>query len=169
MDLRFDKPKASARETHQRNQCPLSRQPPALVLLANRDGPPCPPKTRPRRPIAASSKVRGLAAPATRLPLPPSKRKPSGLTRGSSADFFGAIPVASALGSPAGRDPNRLCEHITRVNSRTPKPELSTWPGTGTFYLAPTDRGSVSRPFANPPVRPGLKSKPIFAGSRISL
>jgi hypothetical protein len=48
--------------------------------------------------------VRGLP------PLRPAgiaKRKPSGITRGFVADFFGASPVASALDVRFGRNPDR--------------------------------------------------------------
>ena len=44
-----------------------------------------------------------------------------------------------------GATPARLCEHTMRVASRPPKPELSTWLGIGTFYLAPTQL-QTSRP-----------------------
>src|SRR5947209_1607052 len=37
-----------------------------------------------------------------------------------------------------GATPVRLCEHTTRLLNRPSEPELSTWMGTGTFYLAPT-------------------------------
>src|SRR5579863_3683544 len=58
--------------------------------------------------------------------------------RRSPADCFGANPVASALGNSAGRDPAKLCEHTTRIEKQILKPELSTLPAIGTFYLAPT-------------------------------
>jgi hypothetical protein len=58
--------------------------------------------------------------------------------RRASADCFGANPVASALGTTPGATLTRLCEHTMRVSSRPSKPELSTWLGTGTSYLAAT-------------------------------
>ena len=58
--------------------------------------------------------------------------------RRAPADCFGANPVASALGDPPGATPAGLCEHTMGVEPRPSKPELSTWLGIGTFYLAPT-------------------------------
>jgi hypothetical protein len=58
--------------------------------------------------------------------------------RRASADCFGANPVASALGTTPGATLTRLCEHTMRVSSRPSKPELPTWLGTGTSYLAAT-------------------------------
>ena len=71
------------------------------------------------------------------------KSKPSGsawfTTRGLSADFFGASPVASASGFRLGRDPAAdNCNCTTEVLSVLRKPELSTLPGIGTFYFALT-------------------------------
>ena len=85
----------------------------------------------------AGSKVRGPAAPAAPLPL--TKTKPSGVTRGLSADFFGAIPVASALGTAAGATPPQQLQLIIMGDFDShPKPELSTLLGIGTFYFALT-------------------------------
>ena len=72
------------------------------------------------------------------------KSKPSGsawfTTRGLSADFFGASPVASASGFRLGRDPAAdNCNCTTEVLFVLRKPELSTLPGIGTFYFALTD------------------------------
>ena len=61
--------------------------------------------------------------------------------RRAFADCFGANPVASAFGTPPGATPARLCEHNIRVLNSL-KPELSTWLGIGTFYLAPTKHSS---------------------------
>src|SRR5688572_33097724 len=58
--------------------------------------------------------------------------------RRAFADCLGANPVASALGNRTKRDPVRLCNHTMRVSNRPSKPELSTWPGIGTFYYAAT-------------------------------
>jgi len=88
-----------------------------------------------RRRFAAGSKVRGL--PPLR-PGRPRKRKPSGVTRGFPADFFGAIPVASALGAAAGATPPQRLQIIMAALLPPPKPELSTWQRIGTFYLALT-------------------------------
>src|SRR5262252_7663063 len=44
-----------------------------------------------------------------------------------------------------GATPARLCEHTMEVERRSSKPELSTWLGIGTFYLAPT-RGRSHSP-----------------------
>ena len=59
------------------------------------------------------------------------------------ADCFGANPVASAWATPPGATPAKLCEHTTRIQNRIRKPELSTWPRIGTFYLAPTQNFAV--------------------------
>ena len=94
-----------------------------------------------RRPVwlpaqTAGSKVRGLAAPATRRALV--KRKPSGITRGFPADFSGAIPVASALGAaPGATPPRQIYLTMGGLDDRS-KPELSTLPESGTFYFALT-------------------------------
>ena len=85
----------------------------------------------------AGSKVRGLAAPAT-LRLQCAKRKPSEGIRGLPADFFGAIPVASALGAAPGATPPRQFQLIMGVLLQPPKPELSTLLGIGIFYFALT-------------------------------
>jgi hypothetical protein len=41
-------------------------------------------------------------------------------------------------GFTSSATPVRLCERAMRVVNRPSKPELSTWLGVGTFYLAPT-------------------------------
>src|ERR1700686_4888459 len=41
--------------------------------------------------------------------------------------------------TPPGATPAGLCEHTMGFGNRASKPELSTWLGIGTFYLAPTD------------------------------
>src|SRR5205807_2102424 len=94
-----------------------------------------------RRPLLlpariAGSRVRGLAAPATRRRL--AKRKPSGLARGFPADFSGAIPVASALGAATGATLLRQIQLTMAGLDGQPKPELSTLPERGTFYFALT-------------------------------
>ena len=58
--------------------------------------------------------------------------------RRASADCFGANPVASALGNRARRDPGTAVRTYHEGPDRPSKPELSTWLGIGTFYLAPT-------------------------------
>ena len=68
----------------------------------------------------------------------------SGISRGFCVTA-GLPPIASEP-TPSPRlwatspsaTPVRLCEHTMGFTMRTPKPELSTWPGIGTFYLAPT-------------------------------
>src|SRR5579862_4279324 len=40
-----------------------------------------------------------------------------------------------------GATPVRLCEYTMGGVDRPSKPELSTWLGVGTFYLAPTRKG----------------------------
>jgi len=59
-------------------------------------------------------------------------------TGGLAPTASGANSVASALGASPGATPARLCEHTMRVAPQPSKPELSTWLGVGTFYLAPT-------------------------------
>jgi len=61
-------------------------------------------------------------------------------TGGLAPTASGANSVASALGASPGATPARLCEHTMRVAPQPSKPELSTWLGVGTFYLAPTTR-----------------------------
>jgi hypothetical protein len=52
---------------------------------------------------------------------------------------FGASPVvASALGATPDATPARRIEHTTGVSNSRPNPELSTLPGTGSFYFALT-------------------------------
>ena len=58
--------------------------------------------------------------------------------RRALADCFGANPVASALGSLTRRDPGEAMRTYHGGGRSTSKPELSTWPRVGTFYLAPT-------------------------------
>jgi hypothetical protein len=62
-------------------------------------------------------------------------------TGGLAPTASGANSVASALGASPGATPARLCEHTMRVAPQPSKPELSTWLGVGTFYLAPTHSG----------------------------
>ncbi len=57
----------------------------------------------------------------------------------------GHLPIASEptpsprlWATAPGATPAWLCNHTMRVSNRPSKPELSTWPGIGTFYLAPT-------------------------------
>ncbi len=57
----------------------------------------------------------------------------------------GVPPIASEptpsprlWATPPGATPAKLCEHTTRIEKQILKPELSTWPAIGTFYLAPT-------------------------------
>jgi len=59
------------------------------------------------------------------------------------ADCFGANPVASALGSLTRRDPGEAMRTYHGGGRSTSKPELSTWPRVGTFYLAPTISGGL--------------------------
>lgn len=66
--------------------------------------------------------------------------------RGFRADFFGAIPVASALGAAAGATPPRHRQLIMGALYSHPKPELSTLLRTGTFYFALTTRDTEPRP-----------------------
>ena len=55
------------------------------------------------------------------------------------ADFFGASPVASALGSGVGRDPGAGIVHpTTPLGCVLLRAELSTLLGRGTFYFALT-------------------------------
>ncbi len=42
------------------------------------------------------------------------------------------------LGSPPGATPTKLCHHTMGSETRSPKPELSTLVGLGTFYFGPT-------------------------------
>jgi hypothetical protein len=59
-------------------------------------------------------------------------------SEGSSADFFGAIPVASALGATPGATLPRLLQLTMGGLDGHPKPELSTLLESGTFYFALT-------------------------------
>ena len=52
-------------------------------------------------------------------------------------------PSPRLWATPPGATPERLCQHNRRVLNRPPKPELSTWLGAGTFYLAPTHRSET--------------------------
>jgi hypothetical protein len=54
------------------------------------------------------------------------------------ADFFGAISVASALGTAAGATPPRQRQSIMGAFDKHPKPELSTLLESGTSYFALT-------------------------------
>jgi len=66
-------------------------------------------------------------------------------TGGLAPTASGANSVASALGASPGATPARLCEHTMRVAPLPLKPELSTWLGVGTFYLAPTEGRSYMK------------------------
>src|SRR5215469_3814848 len=65
-------------------------------------------------------------------------------------------PSPRLWATPPGATPAGLCEHTMEVESWPSKPELSTWLGIGTFYLAPTlngrlvDRPSYPTPYAAP-------------------
>ena len=66
----------------------------------------------------------------------------------------GHLPIASEptpsprlWATAPGATPARLCNHTMKVSNRPSKPELPTWLGTGTFYLAPT-RNAHQRAFA---------------------
>src|SRR5262245_50454743 len=67
-------------------------------------------------------------------------RKPHGfcVTGGLSPIASEPTPSPRLWATPPGATPARLCEHTMRVRTRPLKPELSTWLGIGTFYLAPT-------------------------------
>src|SRR5215471_18560237 len=47
-------------------------------------------------------------------------------------------PSPRLWATPPGATPAGLCEHTMGADCQPSKPELSTWPGIGTFYLAPT-------------------------------
>jgi hypothetical protein len=68
----------------------------------------------------------------------------------------GANSVASALGASPGATQAKLCQHNTRVLNRPSEPELSTWLGVGTFYLALT------------PTQPDTTAHPIGAEKKLS-
>ena len=67
-----------------------------------------------------------------------------------SVVITGGLPPIASEPTPSprlwttspGANPAKLCEHYHRAQKLAPKPELSTWPGIGTFYLAPTKAGS---------------------------
>jgi len=63
--------------------------------------------------------------------------------RRAFADCFGANPSPRLWVTAPGATPARLCEHTMRVFYQPSEPELSTWPGIGTFYLAPTRNGEM--------------------------
>ena len=86
----------------------------------------------PRPPLRGFTKEMGL--------LPPPKQKPSNSLAigGFTADFFGAIPVTSALGTAPGATPPRQGQLTMGVLVGHPKPELSTLLERGTFYFALT-------------------------------
>jgi hypothetical protein len=140
-------------------QATPSRQPPAWMLPAQRCAPPCPAKT-----AGHGVAQRQAARCGGCRPCDPAKRKPSGITRGLVADFFGAIPVASALGAAAGATPPRRFQIIMGVLGRRLKPELSTLLESGTFYFALTD--FFSPDFALPSAIAFLRhaGQPIAAG-----
>ena len=97
---------------------------------------------RARPPIFASSSPRpplgGFTQEMGARSNPKPKPSDSPPSEGSSADFFGAIPVASALGTAPGATPPRLLQLITGGLDGHPKPELSTLLESGTFYFALT-------------------------------
>src|SRR5215471_12441274 len=47
-------------------------------------------------------------------------------------------PSPRLWATPPAATPAGLCEHTMGADCQPSKPELSTWPGIGTFYLAPT-------------------------------
>src|SRR5215831_18456026 len=47
-------------------------------------------------------------------------------------------PSPRLWATPPGATPAGLCEHTMGADCQPSKPGLSTWPGIGTFYLAPT-------------------------------
>ena len=56
-------------------------------------------------------------------------------------------PRRLGFGQPRQARPRRSYANIPWGSGRSPsKPELSTWPGVGTFYLAPTDLPPFSLP-----------------------
>jgi predicted Fe-S protein YdhL (DUF1289 family) len=62
------------------------------------------------------------------------------VTGGRSPIASEPTPSPRLWATPPGATPTRLCEHTMRVHTGPSKPELSTWLGIGTFYLAPTGR-----------------------------
>jgi len=93
---------------------------------------------RPKPPLGGSTKA-----------MDPGSTRPSWRS-GTTHGFCGTGGLAPIASEPTqsprlwatapGATPARLCEHTMRVLSRPSKPELPTWPGLGTFYLAPTIR-----------------------------
>src|SRR5215831_18031105 len=67
-------------------------------------------------------------------------RKQSRVLRHRRAPPIAAEPTPSPRlwATPPGATPAGLCEHTMGADCQPSKPELSTWPGIGTFYLAPT-------------------------------
>src|SRR5215831_15691939 len=57
-------------------------------------------------------------------------------------------PSPRLWATPPGATPPGLCEHTMGVDCQPSKPELSTWPGIGTFYLAPTEPAWVRHTWA---------------------
>src|SRR5215471_6832820 len=60
------------------------------------------------------------------------------VTGGLSPIASEPTPSPRLWATSPGATPTRLCEYTMRASNRSSKPELSTWLGRGTFYLAPT-------------------------------
>jgi hypothetical protein len=111
-------------------------------------------------PLATAHQVRRASPPIFAFPSPrpllrgltkeidtlPNPTNPNPLTAGpserSGADFFGAIPVASALGTAPGATPPRQLQLTWVILPTHPNPELSTLLEIGTFYFALTAQDS---------------------------
>jgi hypothetical protein len=74
----------------------------------------------------------------------PQKRKPSGITGGFSADFFGASSVASALGFRSGATPHECLQPNIHSSALPHKEDISIWQKSGHFYLALTWVGDMA-------------------------
>jgi hypothetical protein len=72
------------------------------------------------------------------------------VTGGHPPILLRSQPRRIGFGQPARRDPGELCEHTMGVTDGPPKPELSTWLETGTFYLAPTQQTNTANQHSKP-------------------
>jgi hypothetical protein len=116
-------------------QATPSRQPPAWMLPAQRRAPPCPADPAGHG-VAPRQAVR--CGGCRCYPAGSAKRKPSAVSRGLVADFFGAIPVASALGTRLGATPRGQINSNTHPRLRWAKGDISTLRRRRHFYFALT-------------------------------
>jgi hypothetical protein len=125
-------------EIHQRNAARLrlagSRRP--GCCLPNAARPPCPAKTAGHGVAPRQAERCGGCRPCDPAAL--LKSKPSGIAGGLFADFFGAIPVASALGIRLGATPRGQINSNTHSQALGSKDDISTLQRRRHFYFALT-------------------------------